>query len=210
MMKHLLASVCLLALAGCSGEGISLPQATLRIISTSTPIVSSPTPQYVPISTPTPSLTLPPLITLTPTASSTFTPIPSSTAIPTLPPTLSLDIVGCNTSLDISHGMGEVTNAFVLIQNPGGADLVDVCATLSASDEARVHPDKRKCILSIPSAHQVTIKLTVDTGYEKDTSIQVDASASEGITAMVSRESCLAIGLPFGVPDDLNKVIPIP
>ena len=41
-------------------------------------------------------------------------------------------IIGCNTGFDIRHGMGEVTNAFVELQNQTGIDLTNLCTTLFA------------------------------------------------------------------------------
>jgi hypothetical protein len=122
---------------------------------------------------------------------------------------LLLEMVGCNTSLDLRHQMGEVTNAFARLQNPGDADLSGVCATLSASDEARQHPDKAACIPSLPAGHQVILKLTVDTGFNQDTSILVEVTADQG-SASLSRPSCTAIGLPGWVPDQVGVLQPIP
>jgi uncharacterized membrane protein len=119
-------------------------------------------------------------------------------ATPTIPSTaeLKVEITGCNTSLDITHQMGEVTNAYVTISNLGKGNLTNVCATLSASDEARRHPDKSQCVPSLPAGYQVTFKLTVDTGFKKDTSIQVEVMTNERVGIEVERESCREIGLP--------------
>ncbi len=105
--------------------------------------------------------------------------------------------------------MGEVTNAYPVIRNYGPAELTEVCTTLSASDEARAHPDKTGCVPSLPSGYQVTLKLTVDTGFEKDTSIHVSVSTQQGITANASQPSCRALGLPDWVTDQVGGVRPI-
>jgi hypothetical protein len=123
---------------------------------------------------------------------------------------IELDILGCNTSLDILHQMGEVTNAFPIVRNSTKRNLINVCATLSASDEARVHPDKTFCLALLPAGDQTVMKLTVDTGFKQDTSIQVIVTASKGVTATASRSSCLDIGLPGWVPDKVGKIEPIP
>jgi len=106
--------------------------------------------------------------------------------------------------------MGEVTNAYPIIRNSTGSDLTNVCATLTASDEARLHPDKTSCIASLPNGFQVTLKLTVDTGFKQDTSIHVDVTSNEGVTASLTRSSCRDIGLPGWVPDKTGVVEPIP
>jgi len=66
-------------------------------------------------------------------------------------------IIGCNTGFDISHGMGEVTNAYVTLQNTGSVDLPNTCGLLRAADEGRPHPDKAKCVDSLPAGYQVTL-----------------------------------------------------
>jgi hypothetical protein len=121
-----------------------------------------------------------------------------------------LDILGCNTSLDIFHQMGEVTNAYPVIRNDTENGLTNLCATLSASDEARLHPDKTTCIASLPAGYQVTLKLTVDTGFRQDTSIQVDVNTTEGYTTSITRSSCRDIGMPGWVPDKAGIIEPIP
>jgi hypothetical protein len=123
---------------------------------------------------------------------------------------LQMDILGCSTSLDITHQMGEVTNAYPIIRNNTGKELTNVCAKLTASDEARLHPDKTGCVASLPNGYQVLLKLTVDTGFEQDTSIRVDVTSKEGFTLSLSRSSCRDIGLPGWVPDKIGMVEPIP
>jgi hypothetical protein len=105
--------------------------------------------------------------------------------------------------------MGEVTNAFPIVENSSGSLLTNVCATLSASDEARLHPDKTACVAELPTGFQVTLKLTVDTGFEQDTSIQVDVKTAEGLNASTSRPSCADIGLPGWLPDKVGVIEPI-
>jgi len=106
--------------------------------------------------------------------------------------------------------MGEVTNAYITISNTGTAELTNVCATLKAEDEGRPHPDKTKCVPSLPISHQVTQKLTVDTTFKKSTRIQVEITYDLGLLQRVSQDSCTDIGL--FVPDnkDLGVVKPIP
>ncbi len=106
--------------------------------------------------------------------------------------------------------MGEVTNAYALIRNFTGEDLTNICATLSATDEGRVHPDKTACLDTLPTGYQVILKLTVDTSSGVDTSIQVVVTSSEGISAIASQPSCLDIGLPGWLPDEIGVIEPIP
>jgi hypothetical protein len=223
----------LLILASCSSGGISLVINTPLVSPSPLPAILSPTPRFIPSATPlittlTPSSTLSPSISFTPTeiftptSSLTFTPTftatPTATLTATLTPTvtptqkpgLSVDVLGCNTSVDILHQMGEVTNAYPAIQNSSGQELTNICATLSATDEARVHPDKTACVAALSTGYQITVKLTVDTGLGQDTAIKVVVMTSEGLSASIERASCRDIGLPGWVPEKVGTIEPIP
>jgi hypothetical protein len=147
----------------------------------------------------------------TPTPTSTSTATETATRTPTLTPILlELDLLGCNTSVDITHGLGEVTNAYPVIRNRTGQDLTDVCATLSASDEAEQHPDKTACASALPVGYQVTLKVTVDTGFKQDTSVQVDVTTQQGLSTSTMRPSCRDLGFPGWLPGKVGLVEPIP
>ena len=156
------------------------------------------------IPSPTPTSTLIPP-TETPTPTFTFTPTLTSTAVQSL----TVDILGCNTSIDITHGMGEVTNAYVTVKNTGTVDLPNTCALLRAIDENRVHPDKKKCVDNLPAQNQVTLKLTVDSTYKQNTVIQVDASSNDVLLLRVDKPSCTDISLFGGAPSGLGEIKPI-
>ncbi len=189
-------------------------------------------PQPFPLWTPIPSPT-PQIFTATPPSIHAATPIlltpvsPTSTASPLLTatstplsPTLTftaatvqsveLEILGCNTSIDILLGMGEVTNAYVNVKNTGNVDLPNACAMLRAIDEDRVHPDKKRCVSNLPVKNQVKFKLTVDSQYRVDTIIQVDVTSNDTVLLRLDRQSCRDISLFGGVPSDLGVVKPIP
>jgi hypothetical protein len=197
-------------LAGCSGwpaapftysPATVVPSSTPRI-QTATPLVLSPTPQITP----------PTVETLTDTPAQTaFTPsdTPTTEASAT-PGAVAVDILGCDTGVDILHGMGEVTNAYVTIRNATGTDLNDLCATLRGLDEARPHPDKTKCVAALPAGYEVTFKLTVDTTYKQVTPIQVDVAAGESLVARVGEPACEAIGLLLPGEGEMGVVRPIP
>ena len=204
--KIIFSSILVFVLASCSGVNINLPATTPLIPASPLPAIHSPTPPFAPTVTSSPTVLIL-TITDTPIFTATVTPTPSATPPP---PTISLDILSCNTSEDILHGMGEVTNAYPLIQNKTGVTLTNVCATLSANDEGRVHPDKTNCVLSLSTGYQVILKLTVDTTVNKDTGIQVDVSSFQGYTASLTHPSCKDIGLPGVAPDNVGLVQPIP
>jgi uncharacterized membrane protein len=106
--------------------------------------------------------------------------------------------------------MGEVTNAYVTIQNIGNADLTNLCATLNALDEGRVHPDKTKCVASLPAGYQVSEKLTVDTTLKQASPIQVDVTASGNLLQRVPQNSCTSFDLIPPRMSNLGTVMPIP
>jgi hypothetical protein len=120
-----------------------------------------------------------------------------------------VQILGCNTSLDITHAMGEVTNAFVTLTNTGNVDLINVKTTLFALDEDRQHPDKTVEIAVLPAAQQVTVKLTVDSTYNAETPIQVEVSAAGGLFQRVGQASCKDIGIFAPDPATLNTPVPV-
>ena len=151
----------------------------------------------------------------TATAIPTNTFIPTSSEIPTLTltnlpsgPSISVEVLGCNTSIDVTHGMGEVTNGFVTLKNTGGVGLTNLKATLFALDEGREHPDKTIEIPSLPIGYEVTLKLTVDSTYEQETPIQIEVTGDMGIFQRVGSASCRDIGVLVPNPNGLYTPVP--
>lgn len=149
------------------------------------------------------------------TATSVPTFIPSDTPIvidtPTIVlsgPAVSVEILGCNTSIDVTHGMGEVTNAFVVVRNTGGIELTNLNTTLLALDEGREHPDKTVEVTSLVPGYKVILKLTVDSTYQEETPIQVEVRADGGLFQRVGADSCRDIGLLAPNPGDLTTPVP--
>jgi hypothetical protein len=189
------------------------PSSTPNIV-TATPLIftatliNTPVPgvtEIIPVSPTFTEIPSPPLTSSPLTPTETASPLPTSTPAKSV----AVDILGCNTSLDVTHGMGEVTNAFVTLKNTGTADLPNTCALLRAIDEDREHPDKKVCVPNLPVGNQVTLKLTVDSEYQQDTIIQVDASSDDALLLRVDKQSCKDIGLFGGAPTDLGVVKPI-
>lgn len=190
-----------------------IPSRTPGIVSP-TPIIIPPTQGVILTSTITPEvLTATPIFAQTDTPSPTSiqitdTPFPTPTSAPLQ--SVQVDILGCNTSIDILHGMGEVTNAFVAVKNTGSVGLPNTCALLRAVDEGREHPDKKRCVDNLPSQNQVTFKLTVDSTYQQNTIIQVDVSSNDLLLLRVDQQSCRDINLFGGEPSDVGVIKPIP
>jgi hypothetical protein len=148
----------------------------------------------------------------------TETPPPTPTLLPDTPPAtntqpiiqaVELEILGCDTGFDVRNGMFEVTNAYVTIKNTGTIDLENTCALLRAIDEGREHPDKKVCAGTLPVQNLVTLKLTVDSTYKKDTIIQVDVTTNEYTLLRLDKQSCRDINLFGGTPADLGIIKPI-
>lgn len=190
------------------------------------PTILSPTPLLI---YPTTSATLPPPPSITPSQTATIGPSPTFTLSPTFTPSttatetvtssptftntpipLAIQLLGCDTSLDVTHGMGEVTNAYIILANASKPDLTTVCATLSAADEGRIHPDKTVCVPSLPAGFQVALKLTIDTTFRVVTIVNVTVNSNEGIFASAGGLACRDIGLFKPAPELLGVLQPIP
>lgn len=206
--------VLLIVLSGCNTWGIPpQPFPVYTAISSGTPGIVTATPIILPQTivpavtvitpfTPTAIETASPTLTLAPIPpTETFTPVPIQS--------VAIDILGCNTSIDITHGMGEVTNAYVTVKNTGTLDLPNTCALLRAIDEGREHPDKKVCVTNLPAQNQVNFKLTVDSEYKQDTIIQIDGTSNDVILLRVDKASCTDIGLFGGAPSELGVIKPI-
>jgi len=141
------------------------------------------------------------------TNTETTTSVPSETSSPA-GPSIIIKVLGCNTSIDVVHGMGEVTNAFVTLINTGGVELTNIKITLFALDEGREHPDKTVELTSLPIGYQVTVKLTVDSTYKQESPIQVEVTSDQGTFPREGLASCTDIGLFAPNPDALNTPVP--
>ncbi len=191
----------------------AIPTRTPGVV-TPTPVIITPTLSVFTVTSTPGIIDLTP-VTPTPGPTDTFTPsVPLPTETQTLPPapvqSVAVDILGCNTSIDITHGMGEVTNAYVTMKNTGTVDLPNACGLLRAIDEDREHPDKKKCVPNLPAQNQVNLKLTVDSAYKVETIIQVDALSNDVVLLRLDKQSCRDIGLFGGAPSDIGVVKPLP
>lgn len=180
------------------------------VLSTPTPVVFSPTPAIADI---TPTVTNTP--TFLPTNTNmpipTLTEAPLNTNTPTSivnAPALQILVLGCNTSIDVTHGMGEVTDAYVTLKNIGNVDLTNLVATLYALDEGREHPDKIQEITLLPVSHEVTLKMTVDSTYKQESPIQVEVSSDQKLFPREGLGSCRDIGLFAPKPEVLTTPVP--
>lgn len=214
----------LLSLSACDGWVYQVPTFPAPP-PTITPSIHTPTPVFVTAThtmtaapaSPTATTYIPPTtipITDSPTSTATaFTEAPTVTNTATLPsvsPTIIVEVLGCNTSIDITHGMGEVTNAYVILKNNTGNEFLNVCATLFALDEGRIHPDKTVCVPGLPHGYQVTLKLTVDSTYKQNTPIQIEVKSGDTLLSRIGQNSCTDIGLFAPSPGSLLTPVPIP
>jgi hypothetical protein len=167
----------------------------------STPIVSSPTAFASATATPFPTFTTIPTMAASDTPTIT---LPTQVNIPSV----AVNVLGCNTSIDIVHGMGEVTNAFVVLKNNGSMVLTNLKVTLFALDEGREHPDKTVELTSLPVGYQVIVKLTVDSTFRQETPIQIEVTSDQGTFPREGLASCKDIGVLAPNPDLLNTPVP--
>jgi hypothetical protein len=212
MKKILLPAIFLIfVITACDGWSYTVPTFPAPP-PTITPSIFSPTPVIVTAT----NTTTPAQVSETPTETGTavtpsetataFTEAPTPTDTPTLPPVspnIIVEVLGCNTGIDLAHGMGEVTNAYVTLKNNTGNNMTNVCATLYALDEGRVHPDKTVCVPLLEHGRQVTLKLTVDSTYRQSTPIQVEVESSGTLLARIGQDSCTDIGLFAPAPGSL-------
>lgn len=221
-MRRLIPTILFLmmALTACSDtEIVTVFPPRNAITPTRPPIILSPTPIFIypttsaslpPPPSLTPSLTLTPgptaTFTLSPTLTETLSPTPTFTSTPE---PLVITLLGCDTGIDVTHGMGEVTNAYIIIANHKGVDLSNPCATLSAADEGRIHPDKTVCADMLPHGFQITLKLTIDTTFRINTIVQVRVVSDQGITASTGKLACGGIGASKPAPEEIGVLQPI-
>jgi hypothetical protein len=132
--------------------------------------------------------------TFTPTKSPTRTLSPTLTFTLTPRPVVKLNVIiaTCDTGVDIFHDLGEVTNAYVVVQNVGTAGATNVEATLKGSDEQKPHPDKSYLVQNLPAGEEIPLKLSVDTKEGKATSISVAVTSAEEVSARASKSNCKA------------------
>lgn len=226
MKKFLFVFLAMFIITSCSGwffQQSPYPPPTPFLPLTNTPAIVSPTPGagtssatpiistvIVPTNTPFAAITNTPFGVVTATPSVLVTDTPGVTATAGVPsPSVNVEVLGCNTSIDVTHGMGEVTNAFVILKNTGNVDLTNINATLNALDEGRVHPDKTVEIALLPVAYQITIKLTVDSTYQQETPIQIEVNGDGGLFQRVGESSCKDIGLFAPKPEGLLTPVPV-
>ena len=218
-MKRLLplALSLIFLLSSCDGWSYTVPTfpapppTITPSIFTPTPVIVTATNTTIPAA-PSDSPTATPVIpteTATTVTETIPPPIPTETSEP-ISSVITVEVLGCNTSIDISHGMGEVTNAYVVLKNMTGTDLTDLCTTLYALDEGRIHPDKTVCVPLLKYTQQVAVKLTVDSTYRQNTPIQVDVKSGDTLLARIGQESCTDIGLFAPKPGSLLTPVPIP
>jgi hypothetical protein len=202
MKKIFSAILIMLVLASCNGwiiQPLPYNPPTPFLPPTFTPSIFTPTPVVIGVSSATPQITTPtavsfPSNTNIPPLNPSETPTFTQTNVPGQP-SISVEVLGCNTSIDVTHGMGEVTNAFIVLKNTGGVELTNLKATLFALDEGRAHPNKTVEVASLPVGYKVTLKLTVDSTYKQETPIQVEVIGDGGLFQRVGVASCKDIGL---------------
>lgn len=126
---------------------------------------------------------------------------------PTAPkPIIAMNIIGCDTGFDVSHGLGEITNVFAEVSNSGDADAANINLVASATDEGGEHPNKRATIPTLPAGQKTVVKLTLDTTYQTYGTITVIGTSSSG-TVSAATSACAQID--ENTIQGLNRLISI-
>lgn len=73
-----------------------------------------------------------------------------------------------------------------ILHGSGGFEITSA----SANDEGRSHPDKSQTIPHLPPGYEVTFKFTVDTQFQEGTTVTIELSSEEDISASDSRTDC--------------------
>jgi hypothetical protein len=216
MKKITVISLAMLLLTSCNGwffQPSPYNPPTPFLPPTNTPSIHSPTPVIIGVNSATPMVaTATTIPSNTPFVPFTNTPLVIATNTATqVIATASVDVelLGCSTSIDVSHGMGEVTDAYVTLKNTGNVDLTNIKATVFALDEGREHPDKTVELTSLPVNYQVSIKLTADSTYREETPIQIEVTADNNLFQRIGEASCRDIGLFAPRPDGLMTPVPV-
>lgn len=215
MKTPLLAILFVFLLSSCNGWVFQpIPGPTPFLPPTPTPSIYTPTPVVIAVNTSTPAIAtatnpVSPSNTSAPNPTDTIT-LPPSPALTSTPsgPSILIHVLGCDTSIDVTHGMGEVTNAYVALKNTGGVELTNIHTTLFALDEGREHPDKTVELTTLPVGYNVTVKLTVDSTYKEETPIQVEVASDQGLFPREGLASCTDIGIIAPNPYSLNTPVP--
>lgn len=139
-----------------------------------------------PYPTRTPSRTPSPTLTQTMTLTPTLTPTPT----PTLMPKLNLLFQTCDTGFDLFGGLGEITNAYITLQNIGNTDAENVKLLLSANDEEKPHQDKQYTVPFLPPQNEITLKLSVDTQSSQITVLTIQVTADNASEESFTKENC--------------------
>lgn len=218
MKKITVISLAMILLTSCSGwpfQPSPYNPPTPFLPPTNTPSIHSPTPVIIGVNSATPMVaTATAIPSNRPFVPSTNTPlvVGSSTAtqITSAPaPSLAVEVLGCSTSIDVTHGMGEVTDAYLTLTNNGNVDLTNIRATVFALDEGREHPDKTVELTILPVNYQVSIKLTADSTYREETPIQIEVAADGNLFQRIGEASCRDIGLFAPGTESLMTPIPV-
>jgi len=194
--------VLIICAAGCQGwkvQPVSL--AALTLVPSGTPVIDSPTARLV---TPTQALSTTASMTpAEPTSTSSPEAPQQQSATPTAGLRVAAEILACGEGLDLAHGMGQVTDAYVSITNSGSLDAETLCATLRGLHESQVHPDKTQCVANLPAGYQVTLKLTIDSSAVQSTAIQVEITANDALLLRLGKSGCEG---PVLIPRQLGSL----
>lgn len=99
-------------------------------------------------------------------------------------PKISLSIDACHESLDIFHGLGEVLDVYMTLENYGTKEARNIQVTSTSSDVDKILGSSRATIGSLGPNKYVKFKLTLDTrsGQQSYVTVNVDCDECQPIS----------------------------
>jgi hypothetical protein len=118
----------------------------------------------------------------------------------------------CDIGIDLINTLGEVTNAYITVQNIGKREVSNLHMLLKANDEQKPYAKQAFSLQYLPPEYEITVKLTVDTDAKIPTVLTFSLDGEPGVHETMIREDCTN-----RIPDferinalgTLYKVIPI-
>jgi hypothetical protein len=140
----------------------------------------------------------------------TITALPTSTPGPAQ---VNVFLEGCETGVEGVSGRGEITYAYVRVDNAGSVDVENVYLLAQATDpDSTLHPSSLEFIHHLPAGYQTTRRLIVDTRLGKATTITAFLTGPSGLHEVDARPECQELNADqvTSFTSILGSFLPIP
>lgn len=118
----------------------------------------------------------------------------------------------CDTGFDLLSTLGEVTNAYITIQNIGEREVKDIQMLLKANDEQKPYTKQSFDLQYLPPGYEITVKLTADSDSKIPTVLTFSLDGDPGVHETLTKDNCNNRLPDFERIDALGalyKVVPI-